>query len=225
MSIGPSKGSIYVLGNPRFDIISKYQTKKEVSSKIGIASNALDNEMVIKEICVRLLNEGFKDVTIRPHPGLPFDASWYLDRGIEYSDSNKEDPFSFLSRVGCVIAGECGIHFDAAMMGVKSVCYNMAGEDAILIDWYSYVKNGLIPYVANFDELMAWLKNLKLNNRNQSKIQWYNAAYGTQYEGHIGEMLADFIHYERVGNIDGFDKKYGFVERALSGGQVKNYNI
>lgn len=225
LSIGPSEGSIYVLGNPRFDIISKYQKKKEVLDKIGIASNALDNELMIRKLCVRLQDEGFKDITIRPHPGVPFDASWYLDRGIEYSDSNKENPFAFLSRMGCVIAGECGIHFDAAMMGVKSICYNMAGQETKLIDWYSYIKNGLIPYVANFDELMAWLKNLRLNNNNQSEIQWYNAAYGTQFEGHIGEMLADFICYERAGNIDGFDKKYGFVERMHSGELVKKYNV
>ncbi len=224
LSAGQPEGKIYLMGNPRFDIISQYRKKDKASRRIGIASNALDSEERVRQLCTQLQALGFKDIAIRPHPGLPFDPSWYIERDIEYSDSNKENPFEFLSRMGCIIAGECGIHFDAAMMGVKSICYNMSDQTTELVDWYSYIKNGLIPYTADFNELVEWLKVEKLDTLSEQKIRWYNAAYGKRHEGHIGEMIADFIRYEQKGDIDGFDKKYGFVESTINGCAVKVYS-
>lgn len=223
LSVGHPNGQIYLMGNPRFDIISQYRISRKTSHKIGIASNALDSESKIKQLCIQLQALGFNDITIRPHPGLPFDPTWYMARGIEFSDSNKENPFAFLSQMNCIIAGECGIHFDAAMMGVQSICYNMTDKTTEIVDWYSYIKNGLIPYTADFDKLVEWLKDAKLNALDKLKIQWYNSAYKTKHEGHIGEMLADFIRYEQAGDVDGFDKKYGFVERTIKGVKCKVY--
>ena len=221
-SAGTSQGTIYIAGNPRFDVCVRYRkSNKSQTGRIGIALNMMDKESKIKELCEQLLSLGY-EITIRPHPGESFEPQWYLERGIEYSNSNIENPFEFISRMNLVIAGECGIHLDAAMLNVRSICYNMLDENYKIVDWYSYVKNGLTPYASNLEALIFLLPDVNDGNIWQ-KVRWYNAAYGTNHEGHIGEMLADFIRYEQVGDIDGFDKKYGFVEKVIDETIVKVY--
>ena len=223
ISAGTPRGTIYLAGNPRFDVCVKFRKRNNFKTeRIGIALNKMDKESKIKELCEQLLALGYNEITIRPHPGESFNPQWYLKRDIEYSDSNVENPFAFVSRTNLVIAGECGIHLDAAMLDVKSICYNMLDESYKIVDWYSYVKNGLTPYAANLEELVTLLSDIK-EGKQQNKARWYNAAYGTQHEGHIGEMLADFIRYEQAGDIDEFDKKYGFVEKVIDETIVKVY--
>lgn len=217
-------GAVYLSGNSRFDIIKRYRTPLSNRHKIGIASNALDNEDNVKALCTQLLELGYRDIAIRPHPGIPFDPSWYLDHGIEYSDSNVENPFAFLSRMRFVIAGECGIHLDAALMEVCAIHYNMT--TGVVQDVYEFIKNGITTRVDSIEELDSILKQDVESHiaKVSQKMSWYNAAYGKRHEGHIGEMIADFIRYEQKGDIDGFDKKYGFVESTINGCAVKVYS-
>ena len=120
-----------------------------------------------------------------------------------------------------VIAGESGIHLDAAMMNVRSICYDIS--NTIPGDYYSYIKNGLVPYAASIEELFALIENedADLYEGRQMKARWYNAAYGTQYEGHIGEMIADFIRHEQNNDIEGFDQKYKFENKNINGVNVR----
>ena len=223
LASGNPTGMVYLSGNPRFDVITKYRKHLRDRNKIGIASNALDNEAKVRDLCVQLQSLGYKDITIRPHPNLPFDPSWYIERGIEFSDSNTENPFAFLSRMRYVISGECGIHLDAVLMDVCAIYYNMTDREEQ--DVYSFIKNGITIKVNTFNEMDAVLKADTENRMSEvrKKAQWYNAAYNTDHEGHIGEMLADFIRYEQNGNIESFDIKYGFVENQLNNNIVKTY--
>ena len=221
---GMPKGHIYISGNTRFDILAQHKAlAKQNSKRIGIATNTMDSDEVIKSLCVELIRKGYKEIVVRPHPRQDFDPTWYSDHGIMCSNSKIENPFEFLSLVDILIAGESGIHLDAAMMGVRSICYSTSGEKPL--DWYSYIKNGLITYAANMEELLALLsnKNADRQKSQQAKLRWYNAAYGTKHDGHIGEMLADFIRFEQNGDIAKFDEKYGFVEREIKGYNVKIY--
>ena len=171
-----------------------------------------------------LQSHSCKNIILRPHPCQEFKSTWYSEHGISCSDSKVENPFEYLSHVDILISGESGIHLDAAMMGVCSICYSTSGEKPL--DWYSYIKNGLITYAANMEELLALLsnKNADRQKSQQAKLRWYNAAYGTKHEGHIGEMLTDFLRHEQEGDIEGFDKKYGFVEKNVDGVMCKVYS-
>ena len=217
-------GAVYLSGNSRFDIIKRYRTLLINRHKIGIASNSLDSEDNVRALCTQLLSLGYKDITIRPHPDSPFDPTWYIERGIEYSDSNVENPFAFLSRMRFVIAGECGINLDAALMEVCAIHYNMT--TGVVQDVYEFIKNGITTRVDSIEELDSILKQDVESHiaKVSQKMSWYNAAYGKRHEGHIGEMMADFIRYEQKGDIDGFDKKYGFVESTINGCAVKVYS-
>ena len=222
-TIGKPDGIVYLSGNPRFDIIKCYYKKNETEQmcapkdiKIGIASNTLDIEDVLHNLVIKLKENGYSHITFRPHPGVNIDPSWYIEQECEYSNSNNENPFAFISRMDVVIAGECGIHLDVAMMEKRSICYNTI--NAKPWDWYSYIKNGLTPYAANVDELLRLLQDINKDEwkqRVRKKAQWYNAAIGTQYEGHISEMIADFIRYEHVGDVENFDRKYGFTPQFI----------
>ena len=221
LQAGLPQGTIYLSGNPRFDIMFQYKNIKTDEKKIGIALNHHDDENVIKSLCVSLLTHGYNQIVIRPHPGEKFDPTWYMEHGIEYSDSNIENPFEFISRMKFIIAGECGIHLDTAMMGRQSICFNMSNE--ALLDWYSYIKNGLIPYAGNIDELLKILSNDNSNYQENIRVKakWYNAACGTIHEGFIGDMMADFICCELNNKIEFFDTKYGFKEIVYNNNAIK----
>lgn len=213
LTIGKPDGVVYLAGNPRFDVITRYRSKVKQRHSIGIATNLLDNEEKVRNLCLQLQSLGYTDITIRPHPDTQFNPKWYIEHNIAFSNSNIENPFEFISRMSIVIAGECGIHLDAAMMETHSICYNMIDDTISARDIYSYIKNGLVPYASNIEELHCLLqvKDEDVHVRIRKKAKWYNAAFGTAYEGHIGELLADFIRFEQAGDIAGFDKKYGFI--------------
>ena len=222
LSIGETKGTIYVSGNPRFDCISTYLCNRVESNKIGLAINSADDEEHVKELCLKLRENGIENILLRPHPRqILQEKDWYSAHHIEISDSKIEHPFEFLGRIKMLIASESGIHLDAVMMGVYSVCYSLTGDKAV--DWYSYIKNGLIPIAETVDELMVLLKpeNVTSEEKLREKAQWYNAAYGRRSNGHVGEMIADFIHYMLSDNIQAFDEKYDFVVKS----QNENFTI
>lgn len=210
LQAGFPQGKVYLSGNPRFDIMHQYKNIKINKKKIGIALNHHDDEKEIKSLCMSLLTRGYNQIVIRSHPDEKFDPTWYMEHGIEYSDSNVENPFEFISRMKFIIAGECGIHLDATLMGIQSIYYNMSNEPPL--DWYSYIRNGLVFYAGNIDELFNILSSDNSNYQENIRVKakWYNAAYDTVHEGFIGDMMADFIRCELNNKIDFFDTKYGF---------------
>ena len=222
LQAGEPLGRVYLSGNPRFDAMAKCKVKQRLNHKnIGIALSDLDKEEDIRNFIIELLKHGLQHLTVRPHPAANFDSKWYEEHGVAYSNSKIENPFEFVSRMDLVIAGESGIHLDAAMMNVRSICYDIS--NSIPGDYYSYIKNGLVVHAANIEELFALIENedADLYVNRQKKACWYNAAYGTPYEGHVGEMIADFIRHEQNNTIENFDDKYGFKEREIQGIYVK----
>ena len=209
-SIGDMRGTIYISGNPRFDKIAEYKSHKKPSEVVGIAINLLDDEAMVKCLCEQLLKDGYK-LCVRPHPRQTLSYyDWYVENGIEISDSKTETPFEFAARVRVIIAGETGLHFDAAMMGVNSICYIFDGKP--VIDWYSYIQNGLISYAKNIHDLSELLHQRMQHQckENNNILRWYNAAYMTGQEGHIGEQIRDFIICVLQDRILDFDAKYGY---------------
>lgn len=221
---GKTKGKIYLSGNPRFDIMFQYKcTDSRVKKKIGIALNHHDDEKMIKSLCLELLTYGYHEIAIRPHPGEKFNPTWYEEHGIEYSDSNIENPFEFISRMKLIIAGECGIHLDAAMMGTQSIYYNATNSTPL--DWYSYIKNDLIPYANSLEDLISFISQNDIEDLEimYEKMKWYNASYGTKYEGRIGNLMADFIYYALDDKVELFDKLNDFEGMKVSDDTIYTY--
>lgn len=209
-TIGNLKGTVYISGNPRFDHLIQYKRYNKESDIIGIAINLMDNEDEVKHLCEDLIALGYK-LCIRPHPRQTLSYyDWYVEKGMDISNPKTESSFEFSARMRVIIAGETGLHFDAAMMEKPSICYIFDGKPAI--DWYSYIKNGLIPYAKNEDELKAYLPKLMNNSSlNKGILRWYNAAYQTEQDGHIGEQIKGFIISVLKNKQSEFDALYGYV--------------
>lgn len=211
--IGRMDSNVVLLGNPRYDIISSYREKLISTGLFGIAVNSFDEEKDLILLCKRLKESGFEGICVRPHPGQKLYSDWYLKNNILISDPKMENPFQFLSKLDCLIAGESGIHLEASLMGVVSVYYILSGKEAV--DWYSYIKNQLIPYAKTLDELLTILKNHSQNMINSNLLKYYNASYGTIWDGRTAELVSEFI----ISCTDNKERQYlldHFTESSLS---------
>ncbi len=217
-SAGNIEGDVYLCGSPRFDILKKYRSRVE-GVILGVTINLFDNESKIRDMLLFLKERGYTNIIVRPHPRKNIDFDWYLNRKFCISNSKSELSFEFLSKISLLISGESGIHLDSALVGVKSICYNFSDYKDIE-DWYSYHKNGLYPMVNDFESLLCEIQKNSVEEISKEKIVYYNAAYGLPIEGHVGEMLADFIQMFICGNLSDFDKKYCF-EKGID--EIKRY--
>lgn len=222
VNVGNMDSNVYLSGSPRFDEIAKYKKRTSVKvDVVGVAFNLLDDESRVKDLCLCLKQKGFSKIIVRPHPRQNVDKGWYLNNNFEFSDSKLEMPYEYINRIDLLVSGESGIHLDAILMGVPSICYNMTGNG--LVDLYYYVKNGLMPYVKDKEELDRIIQSYRngICHSINSKSEFYNASYGKSIDGHIGDTIADFIKLYMSNSIDAFDKKYNFVKKIICGKDVK----
>ncbi len=189
--VGKADGCIFLSGSPRFDDIAKIE-KREKAYDVGIALNLMDNKERVLELCRYIAAHYSRNIVIRPHPRMKWDMSEFVKDEYVISDSKTESSFSFLSKVRVMIANESGIHLDAALMEVPSALYNF--RDSEILDWYSYIKNGLIKVLHTKEEVVETLKDgITLPEEN---IRLYNAAFHTKYDGKVGRIVAEFIKKE-----------------------------
>lgn len=191
-AIGGISSIIMLSGNPRYDKLLEYRNARPNNGYIGIAINSFDSEEDLKNLCSNLQDLGFSKICVRPHPGhqLP-DIGWFNNRNIMISDPQIENTYAFLEKLNVLIAGESGIHLEAALMGVLSICFIMSGEKTV--DWYSYIKNKLIPYAENFDQLIYIIKNASQHIPNENKLRYYNASIGSSWYGNTAQLVAKFL--------------------------------
>ena len=60
-----------------------------------------------------------------------------------------------------------------------------------VMDWYSYVKNGLMPICSTKEELLKYIQSG--GKMDVERVRYYNAAFNTSYEGRVGIVIADFV--------------------------------
>lgn len=188
-TIGDIKGVVFLTGSPRFDEISKYKDSAK-SFDLGIALNKLDCIKIVKEICTYLQDNGITQLIVRPHPAMIyFNYKEFEEIGVSVSDSSKESSLVFLSKVKMLIANESSIHLDAAMMDVPSILYNFS--DNSIIDWYSYIKMGLMPVCVKKEDMLSCI--YADSPVPVDVVRYFNASYKTKYSGNIGKIIAEFI--------------------------------
>lgn len=192
-SISPIEGKVFLVGSPRFDVIT--QLKRQKSDLIGIAFNKLDDNKKILTLIMKLKENGFQNIVVRPHPQQDKndpDWSMFTNIGCEISHPLQENPFMFISRLSFLIAGASSIHLEAALLRIPSVIYNMQTNIGnINLDYYGYAKMGLAPIVSSAEEIVSNIQNGHLPSINI--IRYYNAAYGTKYDGKSATLAAQVI--------------------------------
>lgn len=203
-NIGGCKGTVLLSGSPRFDVIHTLDRSIQ-KRRIGIALNMWDSIDKVRELCCYIQKELGREIVLRPHPALE-KQNWhpFINMGVVMSYPSEEGSFNFLSGIELLIANESSIHLDAALMNVPSILYNFSDKE--IVDWYSYVKKGLINIAGSKEDIL----NMSLNSKktNVGKVQYYVASFGTLHEGKIGKHIADFIKGILEGSERSFIKRY-----------------
>ena len=190
--IGDVNGKIFLSGSPRFDIINTIKQQRSLKKRIGIALNIWDSNEFVMQLCTYIQSKCDKSIIVRPHPALENeDWSMFTDVGITISLPSKENAFNFISTLDLLIANESSIHLDAALMNVPTVLYNFSNNK--IVDWYSYIKNGLITVANSKEDIVNTILGLNRITISKSKVQYYVASFGTLHEGKVGKHIAEFI--------------------------------
>lgn len=193
---GNIAGKVFLSGSPRFDVMSNL--KKNGIKSIGIAVNELDSIDVLKDLCYYLSDNLDEKIIIRPHPSMEEMSVWddLIKADYIISYPTKENSFEFVSKIRLLVANESGIHLDSNLMKTPSVLYNFSMNP--VMDWYSYVKNGLMPVCSTKEDLLKYIQGG--GKIDTEKIRYYNAAFDTPYEGIVNNVLSGFIKGMLQGN-------------------------
>lgn len=190
--IGGVNGTIFLSGSPRFDVVDVIKRRRNLNKRIGIALNMWDSNKYVIQLCTYIQSKCDKSIIVRPHPALENnDWSMFTDMGITISFPSKESVFNFLSNLDLLIANESSIHLDATLMNVPTILYNFS--DSKIVDWYSYIKNGLITVANSKEDIVNTILGINRIIINKTKVQYYVASFGTLHEGKIGKHIAEFI--------------------------------
>ena len=219
--IGNLRGEVFLSGSPRFDAF--YNQNKSKCYDIGIALNLMDSIEKVLDLCLYLREHYTKKIIVRPHPRMSndrFDERFFLDYGISISDSKKDMSNVFISQIKFLIANESGIHLDAAMMGIPSVLFNFS--DNVILDWYSYIKTGLVKVCSSYDDVLSLLNS----NYHQSPeaVRYYAASFHSPMDGKVGEMIATFMKKEIFNSPEDSHRYIYNIMSDGSGYAEYNYN-
>ena len=151
----------------------------------------LDDFQKVKNLCVNLLNQGFK-LILRPHPRYgTLDTAWLTEKGIAFSDPKLENSFDFINKIDLMISNESAIHLDSALMRCPSIVYNFSNNP--ILDYYSYIKSELVKVAKDELQLLEMIAAPKALLPTEKTLQFYNASCGTASEGTLGKSIATFI--------------------------------
>ena len=199
---GPVTGDVKLVGVPR--ITPYLNQKKEVTEiiSIGLCANLLDPAESI-EILLQSLVDHFpnRKIAYRPHPSDRRKIN--IPSGVIISNSREENPFNFLLKQDIVIAGNTSIHYEAAILKVKSIYYKF-DPNGVTEDMYGFVKNKLVPEATNETTLIHQIKNIQTNQEVSSeKIRYYDATIGTPDEGRSHQLVVQGIKNFLIQNQQG----------------------
>lgn len=205
-------GDILILGTTRYDHLSKNRiefSKKIEKNCIGLGINPIDDNRVANELCNKILSR-YPDyrIKVRAHPRLstPF---VFDDERIIYTSALDEPMKVFLDDIDFMIANDSCIHFDALVYGKMTFMYTMS--DNGFSDQYNYVNQGLVKYIANFDDLCDVIEHFNnIDPPSIDIIRYFDASYKKRYTGKLSEIVCEIINNN--GNLDILSGKYNLKE-------------
>jgi len=195
---GNINSEVKLVGISKFDsYINNVNNNKRIYN-VGIAFNLVDEiESVEKTIAKIKENHPDLKLIVRPHPAEQRNLKLLND--VYISNSMRENSFDFIKKIDCLVSGDSSIHLEAVLLNVYSCYYNFNVSQRF--DYYGFVKNGLIEYIENIEDLNKRLTELKVSKPDtQKKSKFYNEAIGTDYYGNstnkISEIIIDTLKIE-----------------------------
>lgn len=175
-----------------------YIEKNNLRKKIGIAINMLDSINNVVDVINKLTKNGFS-ILLRWHPNQSLDDIAKINTVFEnnskvgLSNPKSQDVSAFLGESSSLIAGNSSIHLEAAIMGVKTIYYEMAPSERP--DYYGYVREGISVFAETIDDIFAFIYKNECANLEErySAIKRYSETYGTIWHGREGELVAETL--------------------------------
>ena len=195
-SCGHSNTKVFLIGMPRIDPFISSINQKRKLRQLGICVNSVDTYYKVENV-IKKLKCDFPtlNLILRPHPGDPDLKKWQETSSkysLTYSNPLKEEAFAFLTKVDAIIVGDSSIALEAALLNVYPIYYDFPG---LYLDYYTYIKNGLIDkHTNNYEDIRKWINELyqyKPDIRQRTKR--YCDTVATIFDGKSSELAAKII--------------------------------
>jgi hypothetical protein len=190
-ALGNSASRVFLVGMAKHDRYRDAINSRTRVASIGLCINGLDPTERVEQLC-RCLSGSFPAlrVILRPHPADRRAKHWMQiaqQFSFGYSDWQQENAFDFLAKVDANVAGDSGIHLEAALSNVVPLYYAFDGKAH---DMYSFRRNGLVDFAADVPGFENWLCGLtsqaKFDTRQRARR--YCATVGTPWDWRSAEL-------------------------------------
>ena len=174
LKIGDSRGIINVMGSIRSQNLKFVKKENSSESTLGIAINPMDDLKVVQHIVAEIIRLGyFKSIKVRFHPRMKV-YKLINDPIIQYSSASGSSLNEYLSQIGILIAGNSGIHLEAAISGTIPI--TMYFTDHFTYDYYGFIENNISQYAASLSALRNILNN-DLVHPKESSLSYYDLSF------------------------------------------------
>ncbi|MEM6771784.1 MAG: hypothetical protein AAF597_14470, partial [Bacteroidota bacterium] len=128
-------------------------------SACGIPVSLADDLEMVADVVIQLQRAlPALRITVRLHPRDERKLALPLGTKYQQSDASKEGILDFLLAQDVVIAGETGVHLEAALLNVPSVYFQLVSTPVAVPDVYGFLERGLMPAVGSSAELIDLLR-------------------------------------------------------------------
>ena len=214
----PDERHIFLTG------VQKHLGDRSKDSGIGVAVKHKNDITAIRDV-LRQISASDHAVVLRWHPGAAPAEITRLESladefsGLNFSDPREESVSGFASRIGCLVAGNTGIHLETSICGVPSIYYVI--EDDGAFDYHGFVAQGLsinAPDEQALASLLADISGLKIN---ADAVRAYSATFRTEWQDREGELVSSHIKAllegARAEDLWGYDGKMGTCVSPVDG--------
>ncbi|MBE9610655.1 hypothetical protein [Chitinilyticum piscinae] len=188
---GPPRSRIVLTGPVRL-VLSAVPSRAVPA--IGVATNTIDRLDDVAAMIGVVMASGDWPIVLRPHPGDARFDEWrrLAERlAVGFSDSRSEPSTQYLGQLQRMIAADCGIHLDAALLDIESVCCGLLGAGST--DSYGFVRAGLCPAADSAQALREWLLRDPAGPSPRQRARYYFASIGAQNEARVAEVAAQLL--------------------------------
>lgn len=181
-------------------IITTLHKNKFKNLQIGIAVN-LDTSLKSLKKLIYQLSRLKIHCTVRAHPSQ--DTSFLKELKLlikeydwlRFSNSKTQSPSNFFDNINILVAGDSGIHLEAAIAGIQTYFYDLS-KVRKNFDSYDFVKNGISKRINKkfFLDLSNFFDKDKFNlSKRQVALKNYTETLGTCWQNREGELSAEII--------------------------------
>jgi hypothetical protein len=200
-ALGRSASRVFLVGMAKHDRYRDVINTRAQVASLGLCINGLDPTDRVEELC-RCLAESFPKlrVILRPHPADRRARHWMQvaqQFSFEYSDWRRENAFDFLTKVDANVAGDSGVHLEAALSNVVPLYYPFDGKAH---DMYSFRRHGLVDFAADATGFAKWVGTLMAEGKpkTRQRAQRYCATVGTPWDWRSAELSLALV--EQIAN-------------------------